>query len=128
MFSVPVTGARAAQATCSAPYCLDMRNYPMFRNGACMCAAQTLAHVRDLAVAARDQSAFAAVGARGSAVTPLAALNPPLPARLLSLFESQDMLNGPIDEVPCVRVHCNSRASCVDLWAWQHCRGCRAKN
>ena len=65
-----LTGARAAQATCSAPYCLDMRNYPMFRNGACMCAAQTLAHVRDLAVAARDQSAFAAVGARGSAAMP----------------------------------------------------------
>ena len=75
----------------------------MFRNGACMCAAQTLAHVRNLAVAARDQSAFAAVGARGSAVMPLAILNPPLPACPPGLFENQDMLNGPIDEVTCVR-------------------------
>ena len=64
-----LTGARAAQATCSAPYCLDMRNYPMFRNGACMCATQTLAHVRELAIAARNQSTLAAVGARSSNAT-----------------------------------------------------------
>lgn len=71
-----LTGARAAQATCSAPYCLDMRNYPMFRNGACMCAAQTLAHVRELALAARDQSTRAAVGARSSSVMSVATLDP----------------------------------------------------
>ncbi|KAK9822361.1 hypothetical protein WJX81_001318 [Elliptochloris bilobata] len=62
-----------APATCSAPYCLDMRNYPMFRNGACMCAAQSLAHVRELALVARDLSVLAAVGA-GLQIVGLAAL------------------------------------------------------
>lgn len=51
------------QASCGAPYCLDMRNYPMFRNGACMCAVQSLARVRELALSARNLSVLAAVGA-----------------------------------------------------------------
>ena len=59
------------QASCGAPYCLDMRNYPMFRNGACMCAAQSLARVRELALAARDLSVLAG---RGCAAARLGAL------------------------------------------------------
>jgi hypothetical protein len=62
--ALTLQGAPRAQASCSAPYCLDMRTYPMFRNSACMCAAQSLARVRELALAARNLSAISAVGAR----------------------------------------------------------------
>lgn len=61
--ALTIQGAPRAQASCSAPYCLDMRTYPMFRNSACMCAAQSLARVRELALAARNLSAISAVGA-----------------------------------------------------------------